>query len=80
MASVPTDLLSGDNPAPNAADANYVSMEIAQPENDFRNNNDADDDEEIASVSPSIVSSVLTQDGIHDFEGFLAVCTKRIVP
>lgn len=71
------DLLSRDaGLAPpsieNVSEANYVSMEMAQgpgpvpdPDEDGEENND-----EIQSI----VSSVLTADGIHDFPGFLCVC------
>lgn len=35
--------------------------------------------EELASIAPSIVSSVLTADGIHDFTGFLSVCLVVLI-
>ena len=72
------DLLSGDaglappvteNTAP---ETNYVSMEMAQgpgPVPDPEEENEENNDE-----IQSIVSSVLTADGIHDFPGFLCVC------
>ena len=70
------EALSGDvssNAKPSHADSqtNYVAMEVAQvpPVADC----DEDEDEN-QSVAESIVSSVLTADGIHDFPGFLCVC------
>jgi len=71
------DLLSGDaNTGQNEPETNYVSMEIAQvppvPDN-------SSEEEENQSIAESIVSSVMTADGIHDPEGFLCVCTVILV-
>lgn len=75
------DLLSGDaGVAPpatteNAApETNYVSMEMAQGPGPVPDPDDREDEEEFNDETQSIVSSVLTADGIHDFPGFLCVC------
>lgn len=67
------DLLSSDVPT-NDTESNYVSMDVVkqqepQPE--------SDDDE--ASLAGSIVSSVLTADGIHDTTGFACVCLVILI-
>eukprot|EP00977_Amphora_coffeiformis_P003821 scaffold766_cov179-Amphora_coffeaeformis.AAC.4 len=74
----PPDLLSGDvglappttgqQPVP---ETNYVSMEMAQGPGPVR---ESDEEEEQNDDEQSIVSSVLTADGIHDYTGFLCVC------
>lgn len=74
----PPDLLSGDaGLAPpstgqaQASEANYVSMEMAQGPGPVP---EEDEDEENDDEAQSIVSSVLTADGVHDYSGFLCVC------
>ena len=76
----PPDLLSGDpalappagsNTTEKISEANYVSMEMAQGVGPVPEDND---EEENNDEVQSIVSSVLTADGIHDFPGFLCVC------
>ena len=75
--SSPPDLLSGEKSLqeasePNGSQAEYVFLEIAQtPPFTGKGENEDEDDQ---SVAESIVSSVLTADGIHDFNGFLCVC------
>ena len=66
--SSPPDLLSGEDDR--RENTNYVAMEMAQMPPAKEN---VDDDED-QSLAESIVSSVLTQEGIHDFPGFLCVC------
>lgn len=63
----PPDLLSGPSPQEPTP---YVSMELGGVPPVPEENNDDDD----LSVSPSMVSSVMTADGIHDMEGFTVVC------
>jgi hypothetical protein len=73
------DLLSG--PAPNqyqeesAAMTNYVSMEMGGVPPVINANNDEDNH----SISPSMVESVMTADGIHDETGFLVVCMVILI-
>jgi ceroid-lipofuscinosis MFS transporter 7 len=73
------DLLSGEGLAPptstgydteKPSDSNYVSMEMAQGPSPEDHDAKDDDDDEVQSM----VSSVLTADGIHDFTGFCCVC------
>ncbi|KAL7559740.1 hypothetical protein ACA910_003322 [Epithemia clementina (nom. ined.)] len=78
-ASSAPDLLSGSNAdltqstnEPSQT-TNYVSMEMAS-ELPLHQGGVHNDDDENQSVAESIVSSVLTADGIHDFPGFLCVC------
>ena len=52
----------------------YVAMEAAP-----RNDGPDDEEDDTHSISPSIVSSVLTADGIHDYSGFLVVCLVILV-
>jgi ceroid-lipofuscinosis MFS transporter 7 len=73
------DLLSG--PAPNqyqeesAAMTNYVSMEMGGVPPVINANNDEDNH----SISPSMVESVMTADGLHDETGFLVVCMVILI-
>ena len=70
----PADFLSGDFPSQerrNESESNYVSMELAVlpvPENE------EDDDDDDMSVDKTMVSSVMTADGVHDLPGFICVC------
>jgi len=53
---------------------------IFKDNNDVVNNNDTDDDvNDLLSMAPSIASSVLTADGIHDQTGFAIVCLVILV-
>lgn len=75
------DLLSGDeNPSQQMlSGAPYHEMENgAVPPVDNREFNEEDYDDEI-SIAPSIVSSVMTADGIHDTTGFYIVCLVILV-
>jgi ceroid-lipofuscinosis MFS transporter 7 len=75
----PADFLSGDYPSQerrNESESNYVSMELAVlpvPENE-----DTDDDDDM-SVDKTMVSSVMTADGVHDLPGFICVCFVILV-
>lgn len=55
---------------------NYVSMEMGGVPPVV--NKDGDDDDDV-SLAPSIVSSVMTADGIHDETGFLVVCMVILI-
>ena len=63
---------------------NYVTMEADGPipfENDFEDEvacEEAFEDEGL-SLSPSIVESVMTADGIHDMPGFCVVCLVILI-
>jgi MFS transporter, ceroid-lipofuscinosis neuronal protein 7 len=68
-------------PAVGSSNVNYVAMEMAKMDsrhgggdgdNDDYKDDDDDNDDDAAALS--IVSSVLTADGIHDVRGFLCVC------
>lgn len=54
---------------------NYVSMEMGNaneyPGEQF---NDEEEEDDNVSLTTSIVSSVMTADGIHDLTGFIVVC------
>jgi len=88
MSGHPPDLLSGEqqHPEQNESTVNYVAMEMAQgpsanataaaAQDDDDNDDDDDDD---MSMAPSITSSVLTADGIHDYPGFICVCFVILV-
>ena len=66
------DLLSGDY---HIKEQSYVSMESAVVPPVL----DHDDDDDDHSIAESIVSSVLTADGIHDYTGFLCVCLVILI-
>ena len=83
--------MSGDTPAYNVntgrntdrtshSESPYVNMApdgiFKDSEEGANNNNDEDD---YQSIAPSIASSVLTADGIHDTTGFLVVCLVILV-
>lgn len=65
-----------DAPTTNAEDAPYVNMDagVMAMEDRFVDEVPADADDEDLSLAPSIVSSVMTADGIHDMTGFYIVC------
>eukprot|EP00934_Nitzschia_sp_Nitz4_P008266 Nitzschia sp. Nitz4//scaffold8_size234185//204698//206303//NITZ4_001297-RA/size234185-snap-gene-0.60-mRNA-1//-1//CDS//3329559926//8256//frame0 len=66
------------SPPANASDPlAYINMEEANPAEIFQDELEENDDEQ--SLSPSIVESVLTADGIHDMKGFLIVCLVILV-
>ena len=67
------DLLSGDY---HIKEQSYVSMESAVVPPVLDHDDDDDDDH---SIAESIVSSVLTADGIHDYTGFLCVCLVILI-
>ena len=82
----PIDLLSGSALEPqqqsetnNESSVNYVAMEMAQGGPAFAPVQDDDDDDDDMSMAPSIASSVLTADGIHDYPGFLCVCLVILI-
>lgn len=56
-------------------DSSYVAMETAAQQK----MNDNDDEDDNLSISPSLVSSVLTAEGIHDYTGFLCVCLVILI-
>lgn len=71
---------------------NYVSMDdmdrtmddcsFSKPSQPHRNqevDDDDDDDDDGNSISPSIVRSVLSADGIHDTTGFACVCLVMLL-
>jgi hypothetical protein len=65
----PVDLLSGDFPPQqhrNEPASNYVSMELGSPHAE-------EDDDDDMSVDPTVLS-ILTADGIPDFQGYLCIC------
>ena len=80
------DLLSGDQHALEESTSQrcpdttpYYSMEMGNnPDRTVENDNN-DFDDEIQSLAESIVSSVLTADGIHDVSGFSIVCLVILV-
>jgi ceroid-lipofuscinosis MFS transporter 7 len=60
----------------------YVTMEAGVPppmEDKFEDELAAYHDDEDLSLSPSIVESVMTADGIHDMSGFYIVCLVILV-
>lgn len=75
----PALTLAGE-PQSNDATTDYVTM---QPWNEspyvetFRD--EEGDDEEHNSIAPSIASSVMTADGIHDMTGFNVVCMVILI-
>jgi ceroid-lipofuscinosis MFS transporter 7 len=54
----------------------YHEMESGVPAIDYRME---DEDDDLLSLAPSIVSSVMTADGIHDEKGFYIVCLVILV-
>jgi ceroid-lipofuscinosis MFS transporter 7 len=58
----------------NEASANYLSMEHSTSLDDLAAAAANNDDEDNGSMAPSIASSVITADGIHDYPGFVCVC------
>jgi ceroid-lipofuscinosis MFS transporter 7 len=63
-----------DAPDPETAATNYVSMDIVTDQQEGSN-----DDNDDASLAPSIADSVLTADGIHDPTGFACVCLVILI-
>lgn len=58
----------------NRGDDDYINIEAVAPKTD-----ESSEEEDNQSISPSIVSSVLTADGIHDYTGFSIVCLVILV-
>jgi len=67
----------GQGQSSNYVSTNYVSMELGQA--NVPPVYDQDDNDDDQSLSPSIVSSVMTADGIHDMTGFYVVCLVILV-
>ncbi len=66
----------GDSASP------YVNMSdnTAEPDGVFKDDEAfKDEEDELMSLAPSIASSVLTADGIHDVNGFAIVCLVILV-
>ena len=80
------DLLSGDQHAHEESTSQtgpdttpYYSMEMGNDRDRTVENDNNNFDDEIQSLAESIVSSVLTADGIHDVTGFSIVCLVILV-
>jgi len=78
----------GGGAATDAPTSNYVSMEMvkandrlsaAVPTGADNDGEDDDDDDDEHSIARSIVSSVITADGIHDRTGFYCICMVVLV-
>jgi ceroid-lipofuscinosis MFS transporter 7 len=72
----PVDLLSGDFPPQqhrNEPASNYVSMELGTP---YIPGNEEEDGMSVDhhTLATCTGSSIITADGIHDFQGYLCVC------
>ena len=73
---------AGHHHGQSASNNDYQKMasELPPVEDRFQDEGGDDDgDDGIQSVSPSIASSVLTADGIHDMSGFYIVCLVILV-
>jgi Major Facilitator Superfamily len=89
LTSTSTKATSSSSSAAHAADSERAYQTMSSelpPDEQFENEvvgdggeDDEDDDDEMQSLAPSIASSVLTADGIHDMSGFYIVCLVILV-
>lgn len=69
---------TGVSSGANTTNTDYISMEVE----DARSKeliDDMDEDQDVADEVRTMVSSVLTADGIHDYPGFLCVCLVILI-